>query len=263
MAVATGDPPTVAGFQRDEHFSAPTLHPAGTSACAGRRRQFDAQVGLRQAAAQRPNQPQRFEDLVETHRDSGGHVAREQRGLLDLEAIVGLPGVVAAQVEGLPAGAPGEARQAQLCSQFWRHAAGREEPVLQARVLVVDSPQGMDLALDGIALLAQAIPHWRRQVCRDTARHDGIHHEAVPEGLERQALPVLAQAGELRQPESQCRVVAQRAEVAQVVGHPFPFQHKCTQPLGALGDLAPVRVALPGRLERHAVRPCIGNGRVA
>jgi len=85
------------------------------------------------------------------------------------------------------------------------------EAVLQARVFVVDVAQPLHLALDLVALAPLFVAQRERQIAGHAARRHRIHHEAVAEGALRQALPVFAQARELRQAEGQCRVVAQRA----------------------------------------------------
>ena len=45
-----------------------------------------------------------------------------------------------------------------------------------------------------------------------------------------QALPVFPEAGELRQAKTQRRVVAQRAEIAEMVRHPLALQQQGAQP---------------------------------
>ncbi len=80
----------------------------------------------------------------------------------------------------------------------------------------------------------------------------------MPEDFVRQPQPVFAQARELRQAEAERTVVAQRAEIAQVVGDPFALEHQRTQPLRALGH-----DAAGGRLQRHAERPGERHGGIA
>ncbi len=166
--------------------------------------------------------------------------------------------MIAAQVECLGAGPPGQAGEPESCRQRGRHPPGREKPVLQTGMLVVDRLQRAHLALDLVALPAQPVAHRRRQVGRDAAGHDGVHHQAMPEGLSGQPQPVLAQARELGQAEGQRGVVAECAEVAQVVGDALAFEHQRAQPGRALGNLA-----LPRRFQRHAIGPGVGHGRVA
>ena len=139
--------------------------------------------------------------------------------------------MVAAQVGGLAAGAAGQAGQAEPGGQLGRHAAGGHEAVLQPGVLVVDLAQRAHLAFDRVALAAHA-----RRACaggRSTATPPGTTASIMkrwPKASLGQALPVFAQARELRQAEGQRRIVAQGAEVAQVVGHALALEHQRAQP---------------------------------
>ena len=72
------------------------------------------------------------------------------------------------------------------------------------------------------------------------------------------AQPVLPEAHELREREAEGGVVAQRAQVAQVVGHPFPFQQQRAQP-----PRARRRHHAQQRLRGLRVGPREGDGGVA
>jgi hypothetical protein len=73
----------------------------------------------------------------------------------------------------------------------------------------------------------------------DAAGHDAVHHEAVAEELLVQAQPVLLEAHELGQAEGQRGVVAQRAEVAEVVGDALALQHQARSMRARGGGLTP------------------------
>ena len=89
--------------------------------------------------AELADQAQRLEDLVEAHRHARRDVAVAAASpCVTCQRVVGRPGVVAAQVGGLAAGAAGQAGQPELRGQLGRDAAGGHEAVLQAGVLVVD-----------------------------------------------------------------------------------------------------------------------------
>jgi hypothetical protein len=61
----------------------------------------------------------------------------------------------------------------------------------------------------------------------------------VTEGFLRQAQPVFPEARELGQSEGESGVVAERAEVAEVVGNALTFEQQRAQPAGALGTWQP------------------------
>ena len=47
------------------------------------------------------------------------------------------------------------------------------------------------------------------------------------------AQPILLDAHELRQAEAQSGIVAECAEIAQMIGNTLAFEHECAQPGGA------------------------------
>ena len=58
--------------------------------------------------------------------------------------------------------------------------------------------------------------------------------------------------------ERQRRVVGERAEVAEMVGDALTLEQQRPQPAGTGRDRAPCR-----RFQRHAIRPCMSDGRIA
>ncbi len=73
-----------------------------------------------------------------------------------------------------------------------------------------------------------------------------------------QSQPVFLQAQKLREAEGEGGIVAQSAEVAQMIGHALAFQHQRAQQQGPRRYLDPAR-----RLDRVGVGPGVGAGRVA
>ena len=69
-----------------------------------------------------------------------------------------------------------------------------------------------------------------------------------------QPQPVFLEAHELREGEAECRVVAQRAEVSQVIRHTLALEHEGAQPSRARG-----RCESEQRLRRLRVRPRVGD----
>ena len=228
-------------------------------ACAGQRRQAQA-AGHRargQAIADAADQSQRFEDLVEAHGNACRHVAAVVHARPDIQATIGFQRLIDAQVLGDAAGTCGHAGQAQTQRQLALHATGGHEAVLQAGVFIVDAAQRAHLALDGIALRTHASGCRCIEIESHATGHHRVHHEAVAEQVARKALPVLAQPRELGQSEGQRGVVAQGAEVTQMVGDALAFEQQRTQPGRTHGHNN-----AGSRLQRHAVSPGVGHGRI-
>jgi hypothetical protein len=111
-----------------------------------------------------------------------------------------------------------EAGEPQLCRELGRDDAAQPEPVLQSVVLVVDLAQHADLALEHRAFVDDAHASSGRKVVGDSARADIVHREPMAEQREVRAQHVFLEAGELREPEREAAVVAEIAEIAQVIG---------------------------------------------
>ena len=92
----------------------------------------------------------------------------------------------------------------------------------------------------------------------DAAGHDPIHHQPVAEGVVRRAQHVFAQDAAMRVHERERRVVADRADVAEMIGQPFEFGHQRAQILRARRRLDAER-----RLDRMREGDAVGDGAVA
>ena len=67
----------------------------------------------------------------------------------------------------------------------------------------------------------------------DAAGHDAIHHEAMAKTPSGAAQHTLTQHAAMRQHDAERRVVADRAEIAEVVGNTLQFGHQGAQPNSA------------------------------
>ncbi len=95
-------------------------------------------------------------------------------------------------------------------------------------------------------------------VFRYAARNDAVEQVAVAEQFGGEPQPVFLQPPELHEAEGQGDVVAEVAEVAQVIGDTLDFQEQGAQPHGTVGHLA-----RGGGFHCHAVGPGVGAVRVA
>ena len=108
-----------------------------------------------------------------------------------------------------------------------RDAAAGAEAVLQPGVLVVDVAQrARPRARASRTRRAIAPRAVGREVARDAARHDDVHQQRWPKSARVGAQHVLLQARELREAEGEAAVVAEVAEVAQVVGDALALEQR-------------------------------------
>ena len=108
-------------------------------------------------------------------------------------------------------------------------------------------------------LLAHRLRDMRSRRCaRNAARHDRIHQSSDVRTTSVQPQHVLLQPGKLRQPEREAGVVADEAEVAQMIGDALALEQQRAQPARALGG-----VKRGGALGGHRIGPGIGDGRIA
>ena len=98
----------------------------------------------------------------------------------------------------------------------------------------------------------------RRQVARDAAGHDAVHHQAVAEAGVGGAQHVLAQDAAVGVHEREGGVVADGADVAEVVGEALELGHQRAQP-----DRARRRLEAERRLDRAGEGDGVGDGAVA
>ena len=69
----------------------------------------------------------------------------------------------------------------------------------------------------------------RRDIVRDAAGHDRIHHQPVTETGVGGPQHALAQDAGLRVHHRERRIVADRADVAEMIGQPLEFRHQRAQ----------------------------------
>ena len=228
--------------------------------CRRRRLQLGARRHRRQAGADGADEPQRLERLVEAHRHARGDVAVAMRRHRAPRA--GRRAATAwsqRRSAACPLARPARPVRPSWAASCGRHAAGAEEAVLQAGMLVVDDPAAR-------APRARCASHCARR----RSSIDGVRSTATPPGTmasimkrwPKASLDRRCQSSRRREncarPKRQRGVVAQGAQVAQVVGDALALQHQRTQPGRARRDFA-----APGRLERHAIGPGVGHRRVA
>jgi len=81
-------------IKSDEHLSSPALDPADTACTGFRRGDRRADFSRRQPLDERLDQADRFEHLLEAHRDARGDVAARVRGHARIELLPGRDRIV-------------------------------------------------------------------------------------------------------------------------------------------------------------------------
>src|SRR5207253_863532 len=166
--------------------------------------------------------------------------------------------VVDAQIARDAARSAGKPGEPHALGERGRNLSGHDEAVLRACVLVVDRFQGRDLALDSLKVRGQGFARDARQVLRDTARYDRVHQVAVAEELRVGPQQVFFQPPELEKAERKRDVVAEIAQVAEVIGNTLELEQDAAQRKRPGRRLGP-----GGAFDCHCVRPSVGDRGVA
>ena len=115
---------------------------------------------------------------------------------------------------------------------------------------VVELAQFLHRGFDGAALLDDRGQRGNVRIDGHAAGHDAVHHEAVAEQAGVLPHPVFLEAEKLGQAEGEGGIIAQRAEIAQMVGDALAFQQQ-----RAHGKRARRRLDAARRLDRSGVGP--------
>ena len=152
-----------------------------------------------------------------------------------LEAQVGVGGIarLLAGIEGAARGAADEAAGSVLACQFRLQNAGGDGAVLHRGGAVVELDQLREAAADGADERRHGLRALGGEIGGDAARHHAVHHQAVAEADLGDAQDVLAQDAEVGVDERERGVVADGADVAEVVGCALQLRHQRAQIDGA------------------------------
>src|SRR6185312_12855284 len=177
---------------------------------------------------------------------------------LELQRIVRMIGKGLARIEGAAAGAANKTARPELDRQFTRHGAGADRAVLQRGGVVVEIDQQREAGADDLDERADRLGAGIGEIRADAAGDGAVHHQPVAEGEVGDAQHLLAQGAAVRVHQAEGRVVADCADVANVVGEPLEFGHQRPQPLGARR-----RLDIQRRFERAGEGDRVGHRRVA
>ena len=227
-------------------------------AFASAARQFGPESALWQAGCNPLDQQQALFDLADAHPDARVDVAVFAGRHPEGESVIGRIRQRAARVE-CTAGSPSDrAAHGELPCEFGGENAGADGAVLEGRGAVVKTDEARE-----------CLPHLGKQ-CRqaghrclgkiggDAARHDPVHHQSMAEGQRGEEQHALAQCPAMGQHQREGGVVADGADVADVIGQPLQLRHQRPKPEGAWRHFD-----LQRGLHRAGEGIGIGDGRIA
>ena len=188
---------------------------------------------FRQGFEQLANEAHRLLDFENPDPEPGIDVAVAANGDIKRKSVVGGIAGLAAGIEVPARGPPHETACRELDRKLVRKDAGRGRPVLQRGGVVVKLEQPWRTFLDE----AEDIPDFARPSAREVAGHpaghDRVHHQAMTECGHRSSQHPFAQDREMSQHEREGGVVADGADVAEMIGDALQLGHDGPQGLGA------------------------------
>src|SRR5215207_1846975 len=145
----------------------------------------------------------------------------------------------ASPIEIAPRSAAYIAAAAVLPGKLGLKYASGDGAVLQRGGIVIELDQGREGRVDVTDELAQDLRAPRIEIGSDTARDDAIAHEPVAEAAIGGAQHALAQHAAMGVHERESGVIADRANVAEMIRQPLELRHEGAQPHGAGRRLCP------------------------
>src|SRR5579885_1739826 len=244
--------------QPDQHVAAEAFDQRQTFAGLVANRQLAARRTRRQARQNLLDEVEALLRLADADPDARVDVAVAALRHDEAQMVVGRVNQVAAGVEIAARGATDIAAGAVLPRQLRPEIAGADGAILQRRGVVVEPDQRR-----------KAPPHLGDQradrrgarvveIARDAARHDAVAHHPVAESGVGCAQHAFAQHAGMGVHQAEGGVVADRADVAEVVGEALELGHQGAQP-----DRPRRRFAVERGLGGAGESEGIGDGAVA
>ena len=178
-------------------------------------------------------------DLANAHPDACIDIARGQHRHLEFKPIIGRIGVRLARIEGAAAGAADVTAAAELVHQFGGHHPGLDGAILQRSGVVVELDEAGKAPPDFRKRVFYVYAAIGSDVAGDAARDDPVHHQPMAKAGVGGAQDAFAQDAAMRMHERERGVVADRADIAEVIGQSLELGHQCAQILraGRNGDV--------------------------
>ena len=227
--MATLDPPLAIESQPDQDVAAKRLDHGEPLGHPSARLDLGPDLAARQTAEDLIDQRKTLFDLVDADPYPCVDIAGIQHRHLERQLFIGRVSEIATRIEGAARGAPDIAAGAELARMLALDDSCGDGAILQRSGVVVK----IDQARKHLSHFRKQRVHLcdpvRRDVARDPARHDRIHHQTVTERGVGSAQDALAQDGGVRMHQCKRSVVADRADVAEMVGKPLELGHQRPQ----------------------------------
>ena len=175
------------------------------------------------------NQRQALLNFANTDPYARIDVAGGKHRHLECEFVIGCVAGRAARIEAASRGAPDIAAGAELAGVRGTQHAGAHRAILQRGGVVVEFNQARETAADFGKQSLHLRGAFGRDIAGDTSGHDRVHHQSMTEASFRCAQYTLAQDAALRMHHRERSIVADGADIAEMIGQPLDFRHQCAQ----------------------------------
>ena len=231
--MAARDPAVGAEAQPDQEIAAERLHQGDALAQArpGGQRGRDRPGGQR--CEPRPDQRDARSHFADAHPDPRIHVAFGKDRHVQGDLVIGRVGDRVAGIERASRTAADVAARPPAGDEVGSHDAGVAGAILQRRRIVVQPHDLGKTRLDHVEHDGDGGRAVAGEILRDAARHDAVHHQPVPERDVARRQNPLAQDAAMRMQDGERRVVADRPDVAQVIGDALELRHHAAHDRGA------------------------------
>src|SRR5262245_9307806 len=256
--MAALDGAVLAEANRYENIAAEGLGDAETFAGFAGFSERGAEFALRQPLKTLLDQLEALLDLAGADPQPCIDVAVIAHRHLEFELTVGRIGDRFPGVEGAARGAADVTPGAESARERRREIAGGDGTVLKSGGAVVDLQELGEAAAHGRYQFAQRLLAGGIDVFGDAPRHDAVHHQAMAEAGLRRSQGAFAQHAAFDVEEREGRVVADGADIAEMIGHAFEFGHDRAQEYCARRNLD-----LKRRFDRMREGERVSDGAVA
>ena len=172
-------------------------------------------------------------DFADTHPNAGVDIAGREYRNGKVELIVG--GITGrfACIEVASAGAPDIAAGAELTCQRGGHNSGPDRAILQRGGVVVKLNEAGKAPVDFVQNLPDGGCAGSIKIGRHASGNNAIHHQPMTERGVGSAQHAFAQDAAMSMHEGERGIIADRADIAEMVGEALQLGHQCPQIAGA------------------------------
>ena len=191
-------------------------------------------AAFRQAFEDLIDQPEALLDLADADPHPRVDVAVVAHRRLEVELVIGRVADRLARIEGAARGAADIASGAEGARERRREIAGGDGAVLERRGVVVELDHARETRPHRLDQRAESLDAAFAEIVGDAAGHDAVHHQPVAETGICRAQGALAQDAAFGIDQREGGVVADGADIAEMIGEALELGHQRAQPNRAL-----------------------------